>query len=96
MLDGPLRRALPPHCMDKSAEVIDDKGVAMAPLRKRVRNAMKIKVLGEVHSFLKSFQRADGKDAWPLRGGFSGRTTPKIKLHVTPDLSFCQVQNAYF
>jgi hypothetical protein len=29
-----------PHCMEKSAEVIDEKGVAMAPLRKRVRNRL--------------------------------------------------------
>jgi hypothetical protein len=36
---------LPLRCDEKSAEVVDGKGVASPPLRKRVRNWLKIKGL---------------------------------------------------
>ena len=45
-LRSPMRQPPTPHCMGKSAEVIDEKGVAMAPLGKRVRNRLTRK---EIH-----------------------------------------------
>jgi hypothetical protein len=39
---------LPLRCMGKSAEVIDEKEVAVAPLSKRVRNSMKRKEIDRV------------------------------------------------
>src|SRR5690348_18353078 len=40
---GPGQIPSPLHCMGKSAQVIDEKGLAIAPLRKRVRILLDVK-----------------------------------------------------